>query len=180
MTIRQQNHLFEVIDSLHLRGARDVFAALLAPVGNEIDERDHRMLRFCISQKTQLLADLCFFIFAQGNPPIGLARSFPYGGVIARQRREGGKLRRAIEHGHWRMLPGDVMRKVQDVLVASHALCPPICRFRSFAVAPSIRLVPFKMAFLPNFFLISRIACWPCLSRASCSSSALRWRSSAS
>ena len=71
MTIRQQNHLFEVIDSLHLRGAGDVFAALLAPVGNEIDERDHRMLRFYISQKTQLLADLCFFIFAHGSSRIG-------------------------------------------------------------------------------------------------------------
>ncbi len=30
-----------------------------------------------------------------------------------------------------------------------YALCPPICSLRSLAVAPSSRLVPFNIAFLP-------------------------------
>ena len=42
--------------------------------------------------------------------------------------------------------------------VAFYALCPPIWLFLSFAVAPSSRFIPLRIAFLPYFFLMLKTA----------------------
>ena len=55
----------------------------------------------------------------------------------SRKRSEGRKLRGTVAAGHLRMRQRDVMRKVQDIRIVLHALCPPIRSLRSFAVAPS-------------------------------------------
>ena len=49
-----------------------------------------------------------------------------------------------------------VVRQVDDVLIfVIHALCPPICLLRSLAVAPSAKLVPVSMEFLPYLFFMA-------------------------
>ena len=56
----------------------------------------------------------------------------------------------------------------------SHALWPPICALRSFAVAPSRKFSPFSRAFFPNrCFIASRASCIR-LSFSSASSCSLR------
>lgn len=62
----------------------------------------------------------------------------------------------------------------------NYALCPPICALRSLAVAPSVRFMPFNIAFLPNFFLMSRTACCIFFSRSSSSFSCIFCSASAS
>ena len=59
------------------------------------------------------------------------------------------------------------------VLILAHfllhyALWPPICVFRSLAVAPSSRFMPFNTAFFPNRFRISSIASWSFRSFSDC------------
>ena len=89
--------------------------------------------------------------------------------VVTREGGEGSELCCPLKHGHLRMFIRDMMRKVDDVVVKFHpsrsnyqlsiincqlsivyALWPPICLFLSLAVAPSAKLVPFRMAFLPK------------------------------
>ena len=62
---------------------------------------------------------------------------------------------------HSRMSGRGRTRHIDHIVVVSvdHALCPPICLFRSIAVAPSSRFMPLTMAFFPNFFLISITVC---------------------
>lgn len=52
-----------------------------------------------------------------------------------------------------------------------HARCPPICLLRSMAVAPSSRLMPRRMAFLPKRALMLSTA--SCILRSLASSRAL-------
>ena len=54
-----------------------------------------------------------------------------------------------------------------------YALWPPICSLRSFAVAPSWRLAPLRIAFFPYRRLMSINASWTLFSLASSSSSFL-------
>ena len=68
----------------------------------------------------------------------GAALRFRKGGAMTGERRKGRELRRAVAHGHPRMRLRLRVRQVDNIVVFSaHALCPPIWRFRSRAVAPS-------------------------------------------
>ena len=57
--------------------------------------------------------------------------------------------------------------------MGNYALCPPICRLRSFIVAPSAKLLPFNIAFFPKSFLMCNtasctLAALSCFSSACC------------
>ena len=111
------------------------------------------------------------------------------GGIISRQRSERRKLCSTRHHRHLRMFLRHMVRMVYYVIVivcqivngkwymvncTSHALWPPICALRSFAVAPSRKFSPFSRAFFPNrCFIASRASCMR-LSFSSASSCSLR------
>ena len=89
---------------------------------------------------------------------------------------KGGELGSAISHAHLRVIPGNVMRQVDNIRVLVfclpvHALCPPICSLRSRVVAPASRFIPRRIAFLPNLPLMLSRACCILRSLSSCASS---------
>ena len=96
---------------------------------------------------------------------------FSNGIIIPHQGCKRSKLCSPIVHGHPLTSRGNMVRKVYNVIVAVHALCLPTCWLRSWAVAPSCKLIAFSTAFLPNCFLILNRASWSRRSLASSASS---------
>lgn len=97
-------------------------------------------------------------IFRQFPAGLGKTAGFRNGIVITGKRGKRSKLGGAIQKRHGGMFLGNGgTGHMQNIFIRKgwgHALCPPICWLRWRAVAPSSRLIPLKMAFLPNFFLI--------------------------
>ena len=110
--------------------------------------------------------------------PLGLGDDILEPRQCGKRRELGG----AVAHRHRWMLFRHMVRQMEDVVVVvhGHSRCPPICRFRSFAVAPSRRFIPLRMAFLPMRLLMSSTARCRRLSRSRSASSATRFLSSAS
>ena len=136
-----------------------LFFVILLEVGKRSFHTGNQQLELSIQN------DLLFL--RQLHLAIGEPGSFFNRVVITRERCEGGKLRRPVRHGHPGMPLRGGMRQVDDVVIGSaHALCPPICRFRSLAVAPSWKFMPFRMAFFPKRFLMSSIALCTFFSRS--------------
>ena len=152
-------------------------AARLFRVRDEIDDRHFRVpVRRKGAQLPVKFREMGFVLF---RARVGEARCFADDVLVPRQRGEGRKLRRAVGARHMRVRHGNVVRQIQHIVVLAHALCPPTCSFRSFAVAPSSKFFPFKMAFLPYLFLISSTASCRRFSFSNAASSASRFAASA-
>ena len=126
------------VDAAEGAGVAAIAAAGLLRVGEEVGYF-HGNSAVCEArgEHLQLAVELVQLAVAQRELGIGQAGGFRDGGIVARKRREGGELRRARGHGHARMVLRLVVRQADYVVVARHALCPPIWRLRSRCVAPS-------------------------------------------
>ena len=86
----------------------------------------------------QLRVDARDLALIKLDAPIRQPSHFRDGGVVAGEGGERRKLRRAVMEGHSRMFWRIRMGQMDNVFIFSaQALCPPICLFRSLAVAPS-------------------------------------------
>ena len=78
------------------------------------------------------------FIFVHFYTLIRQPPGFRNGGAVTSQSGKGRELRRTVMEGHSRMFWRIRMGQMDNVFIFSaQALCPPICLFRSLAVAPS-------------------------------------------
>ncbi len=151
----------------------NVSAAMFFCIRLKVGNRNFRVFLYSIRDNLHPVTQSALHALIQLYPFTRQPRGFADGVAIAGQRGERRKLRRAIRNRHVRARRGDMVRQIYDVVIRlRHALCPPIWRLRSIAVAPSFRFIPRKMAFFPCFFLISSIVFCILLSRASSVSSA--------
>ena len=114
-------------------------AARFALVGLEVGHRDNRVRFDAPLQRMESTADDLFFILRQLQLLIGQPCRFNDRGIISGQSRKRGELRRAVDHRHLRVLLGNMVGQMYNVVILMRdfhqALCPPICLFRSRPVA---------------------------------------------
>ncbi|MPN42658.1 hypothetical protein SDC9_190215 [bioreactor metagenome] len=150
--IAQNHHSLVVVNLFYRAGDAYICAAGFLFVWDKVGDGHLSRVGQPFLHQRQPLVDCSLFTLVQLDAPIRHAGGFLHRRFVAGQRGKGRKLRCTVQAGHGRMLFGNMVRQKENIVVRRvHALCPPICPLRWMAVAPSCRLAPFRMAFLPYF-----------------------------
>ena len=138
LPIRHLDHAVDRVDPLDRSDDSLVAAAVLPFVRHKVGDGHRGPAGKQLLEALQFRVHSRHFIFVHFYTLIRQPPGFRNGGAVTSQSGKGRELRRTVMEGHSRMFWRIRMGQMDNVFIFSaQALCPPICLFRSLAVAPS-------------------------------------------